>query len=175
MVIEQNDIKRIMPLARKINNFLPYLNQGCEEFEINTPLRVASFLAQIAHESGELMFVKEIADGRIYEGRKDLGNVEKGDGARYKGRGLIQLTGRSNYVKLSEHFGIDFVKMPYKLEEPEWASRSATWFWGTHGCNKLADANDQRALCKRINGGYNGLGHRLAYFDKACEVFNVRD
>jgi putative chitinase len=175
MVLEQNDIKRIMPLARKIGTFLPHLNEALERFEINTPLRVASFLAQIAHESGELMFVKEIANGRRYEGRADLGNTEKGDGARYKGRGLIQLTGKYNYIELSEEFGIDFVKMPAKLEEPEWAVKSAAWFWKKHGCNELADANDQKALCKRINGGYNGLGHRLAYFDKACGVLDVRD
>lgn len=141
------------------------------EFHIGTPERQAAFLAQIGHESGGLRFSREIwgptpAQLR-YEGRRDLGNVVKGDGERYKGRGLIQITGRAGYQAVSKGLGFDFVGDPDALEEPEMAAASAAWWWSEHGCNQLADAGDFPAITKRINGGMNGYADRFARWEVA--------
>jgi putative chitinase len=127
------------------------------EFCIDTPLRQAFFLAQIAHESGSLRYVEEIASGAAYEGRADLGNVEPGDGIFFKGRGLIQITGRANYQRCGEALGLDLIGCPEILELPQNAARSAGWFWAVHNLNASADANDIRTNTRIINGGYTGL------------------
>tara|TARA_R110000868_G_scaffold366867_1_gene629826 strand:- start:179 stop:673 length:495 start_codon:yes stop_codon:yes gene_type:complete len=131
------------------------------EFGIDTPMRQAFFLAQLAHESGSLRYVQEIASGMAYEGRKDLGNTQPGDGTKYKGRGLIQITGRTNYQRLAESLDIDCLIEPELLEQPDNAARSAGWFWATHGLNHSADNNDIRANTIVINGGVNGLKDRM--------------
>ncbi|OYO29136.1 glycoside hydrolase family 19 protein [Janthinobacterium sp. PC23-8] len=161
----------IMPNARaKAGIFLPALNAAMAEFGINTPVRQASFLAQLAHESGQLVYVRELASGAAYEGRKDLGNVQPGDGVRFRGRGLIQVTGRSNYAACGKALGLDLLAQPALLEQTVNACRSAGWFWQSRGLNALADAGDQVAVTRRINGGTNGLAERLAYFKTALKV-----
>jgi putative chitinase len=134
------------------------------EFSIDTPAREAAWLAQIGHESGGFRFVREIwgpteAQAR-YEGRKDLGNTEPGDGSRFRGRGLIQITGRANYTAAGRALGADLIRHPELLESPALAARSAGWFWSTHGCNVFADNGDFVSLTRRINGGLNGLADR---------------
>ena len=141
-----------------------------DEFEINTVERQSMFLAQIAHESGGLRYVRELATGEAYDGRLDLGNTEPGDGARYKGRGLIQITGRANYRDCGSALGVDLIGNPELLESPEFACRSAAWFWKNHGLNELADKGDFKLITKRINGGYNGMADRETYLAKAQEV-----
>ncbi|WP_212590530.1 glycoside hydrolase family 19 protein [Williamwhitmania taraxaci] len=138
-------------------------------FEISTPLRIRHFIAQLAHESGSFQYVREIASGNAYEGRKDLGNVNAGDGVKFKGRGLIQITGRANYEKCSLALFGDrrLLDNPELLELPDNAVKSAAWFWQSHGLNALADKDDIRAITKRINGGYNGLVDRMAFYDIA--------
>ena len=107
---------KIMPLARtRAVAFLDPLNAAMAEFSINTPARQASFLAQLAHESGQLVYVRELASGAAYEGRKDLGNVRPGDGVRFRGRGLIQVTGRSNYAACGKALGLDLLAQPALL------------------------------------------------------------
>ena len=161
----------IMPNARaKAGIFLPALNAAMVEFGINTPARQASFLAQLAHESGQLLYVRELASGAAYEGRKDLGNVQPGDGVRFRGRGLIQVTGRTNYAACGKALGLDLPAQPALLEQTVNACRSAGWFWQSRGLNALADAGDQVAVTRRINGGTNGLADRLALFDVAQRV-----
>ena len=160
-----------MPLARaRAVMFLPALNATMAEFIINTPARQASFLALLAHESGQLVYVRELASGAAYEGRKDLGNVQLGDGVRFRGRGLIQVTGRSNYAACGTALGLDLLAQPALLEQTVNACRSAGWFWQSRGLNALADAGDQVAVTKRVNGGTNGLAERLAYFKVAQRV-----
>lgn len=162
---------RIMPQARhRAGLFLAPLNAAMEEFEIDTPARRQSFLSQIGHESGQLLYVRELASGAAYEGRKDLGNTQPGDGKKYRGRGLIQITGRANYTACMMALDIDCVEHPELLEQPVNACRSAGWFWKTHGLNALADAGDQVRVTKRINGGTNGLADRLALFAAAQRV-----
>lgn len=142
-----------------------------QEFDINTPLRWAHYLAQIAHESAELRYSEEIASGKAYEGRKDLGNVIKGDGVRFKGRGLIQLTGRTNYTTYKAFCGFDVVKQPELLCKPVGAVRSSMWFWKKKGLNELADKDDFMTITKRINGNKpNGVESRKEYLARAKRV-----
>lgn len=164
-------LRRIYPFAgAKVDVFLAPLNAAMAEFDIITLVRQASFIAQVGHESGQLRYVREIASGAAYEGRKDLGNTQQGDGIRYRGRGLIQVTGRANYTAAMMALDIDCVEHPELLELPVNACRSAGWFWKTHGLNELADAGDQVKVTRRINGGTNGLADRLALFEVAKRV-----
>lgn len=163
----------IMPLARsRAASFLDPLNAAMAEFSINTPARQAAFLAQVGHESGQLLYVREIASGAAYEGRADLGNTQPGDGARFRGRGLIQVTGRANYVAAMLALDLDCVEHPELIEQPLNACRSAGWFWRSHGLNELADAGDQVRVTRRVNGGTNGLAERLALFTVAQRVLS---
>lgn len=178
MQITEQQLRQIMPLARgRAAVFLPYLNAAMARRKINTARRVAAFLAQIGHESGQLLYVRELASGSAYDtGRlaEQLGNTPAadGDGQRYKGRGLIQITGRSNYRSCSlALFGDErLLERPELLEQPEWAAESAAWYWEMKGLNTLADAMDFNRITRRINGGLNGLADRLALWGKAREV-----
>ena len=137
---------------------------------INTSLRRAHFLAQLGHESGSFRYNEEIATGAAYEDRSDLGNTEKGDGERFKGRGLIQLTGRANYKKYGESIGQDLTvdgNWTTVATDPMLAVDAAGWFWETTGLNALADSDDLNKITKRVNGGYNGLADRKAYLKRA--------
>ena len=172
LTVEQ--LLQIMPTATlRADTFLDPLNAAMDEFDENTPQRQAAFLAQIAEESGELRYVRELASGGEYEGRLDLGNSELGDGIKYKGRGLIQITGRSNYEACGIALGLDLVMSPELLETPENACRSAAWFFKKHGCNELADADNFRLITIRINGAIAPRTHydeRLAYWEAAKEA-----
>lgn len=132
-------------------------------YDINTPLRQAHFLAQIGHESGELRFREELASGAAYEGRRDLGNTQPGDGVRYKGRGLIQLTGRANYgdYARSNRFGVDVLEQPALVASDDRLTVDvAGWYWDKRRINALADRDDIEAVTRAINGGLNGLPDR---------------
>jgi predicted chitinase len=139
---------------------------------IDTPLQRAHFLAQIGHESGELRFRSELASGEAYEGRRDLGNTQPGDGRRYKGRGLIQLTGRANYAEYGRALG----REAELLEHPERVADEiglcidvAAWFWSRRELNALAEKDDLTGITRRINGGLNGLEDRRRLL-KRCKA-----
>lgn len=168
-------LRAIMPNARpmRASCFLAPINATLVEFGIDTAKRAAAFLAQIAHESGQLVYTKELASGAAYEGRHDLGNTQPGDGVRFKGRGLIQVTGRANMVKLAADLKIDCVNHPELLEEPSGASRSAGWFWRSKNLSQFADSDDFVKLTERINGGHNGLAERQAFWATAKRVLGV--
>jgi putative chitinase len=139
---------------------------------LTTPLRLAHFLAQCAHESDGLATTTEYASGKAYEGRADLGNTQKGDGVRCKGRGVIQNTGAAAYRALSKAFGVDFYANPAKLAEFPWAALAAAWFWATHvydekHLNDYADADDVVGVTHGVNGGTSGLPSRKSYYAKA--------
>lgn len=153
--------------------FLEPMNETLAKYNINTPLRVAHFLAQLGHESCGFDAVREYASGAAYEGRKALGNVVAGDGVKYKGRGLIQITGRTNYGAVGKAFGVDFLANPALLESPKYAVLSAGWFWNDRGLNALADANKFDTITRRINGGINGYDDRLKRFVKACAALGI--
>lgn len=147
-------------------------------FAITTPARQAAFLATIGHESGRLLYVCEIWGATPaqlrYEGRKDLGNLRPGDGRRFMGRGLIQTTGRANYVAtrdgLREHLPSvpDFEASPMLLELPRWAAYSAGWFWSAHGCNELADAGSFLTISIRVNGHNKDSGLPNGWEDRVA-------
>lgn len=157
--------------TRTIEPFYVHLQLHMPNYGIDTPLREAAFLAQVAHESGRFIYTEEIASGQAYEGRKDLGNVYIGDGKKYKGRGLIQLTGRANYAEFSGHCGIDFIENPALLSTPQYAVQSACWFWSERGLNTLADVGEFKKITRIINGGYNGLEQRTAFYEILCEAY----
>ncbi len=165
-------LRGIMPNANavRINRYFNPLVTMMAQSQINTPLRIAHFLAQLGHESGDLLYNEELADGSAYEGRTDLGNTETGDGPRFKGRGLIQLTGRSNYIAYGAYKVRDFVTGTNNTliaTDAILAVDVACWFWTTHGLNALADADDVNRITKKINGGYNGLADRKAHLERA--------
>jgi predicted chitinase len=166
-----------LPLARR-QQFLPFLNEAMLRFEITTRLRAAAFLAQLAHESGELRFLEEIwgptAAQRRYEppGRlaDRLGNTQAGDGERYKGRGPIQITGRFNYARYGELLGLDLVADPALAATPAIGFATAGLFWFSNRLNERADDEDFAGITRRINGGLNGLSDRERYFERARQV-----
>ena len=163
----------------RITLFIDPINKTLDHYEINTPLRAAAFLAQIAHESGSLNYVQEIASGASYNYRVDLGNTTNEainaahpfpPGRFYKGRGLIQITGFYNYKACGEALGVDLVHYPAMLEAPDLATKSAGWFWDKKHLNDYADVHDMFAITKRINGGTNGLKKRMAFYDRALHI-----
>ena len=147
-----------------------YLPEIQEKFEINTKLRLAHFLAQIAWESDHFRAVEEYASGRAYEGRKDLGNIRKGDGVRFKGRGVIQCTGRANYSMYGKLLNLDLINNPQWAATPHVSMLIAGQYWKNHNLNRLADADNATQITKRINGGYNGLSGRIAMLKRAKAV-----
>ena len=175
MSITQQQLLQILPNAGPVAGvFVPVLNAAMGHYQIVGAKRVAAFIAQIGHESGQLKYVKEIwgptAAQARYEGRKDLGNSVAGDGSKYRGRGLIQITGRSNYMACGEGLGLDLIKQPELLEKPQHACMSAAWFWATKGLSTLADAGQFDKITQRINGGQNGAADRQALYARALKV-----
>lgn len=172
-MITEQQLKVIYPQATSANieMYLPFINSLLPQFGIDNNTRLAAFLAQVGHESGQLKYNKEIwgptAAQKGYEGRKDLGNVIAGDGIKYAGKGLIQLTGRSNYKAFSDAVGIDFVSNPKLVETPEYAVMAACWFWQKNGLNKYADNGSFETLTRRINGGLNGFNDRVEIWERA--------
>ncbi len=168
-------LRAVMPHlpAERVGEFLGPLNRVMTRYGITTPLRRAAFLAQLAHESGELRYMEELASGDAYQGRKDLGNTQPGDGVRYKGRGLIQLTGRFNYRGAGQALGLDLEGQPELAARPAVGCRVAGWFWDTHGLNGPADRGDFEAITRTINGGLRGQPQREAYYRKALEVLKA--
>lgn len=180
------DLKAIMPTApiTNIDLFLPWFNKYCPQYDINNEARWCAFIANVAHESGSLKYVKEIASGQAYEGRKDLGNIFPGDGQKFRGRGAIQITGRNNYGKCSMALFGDYrlTTTPQLLEQPQYAVQSACWFWSDRGLNMMSDRIDPmipmagdnlkafKAVVKRVNGWYNGLSERIQFWDRAVRA-----
>lgn len=158
--------KALPHAGKRAELFAGPLEQARRQWVGDDPAHVAMWLAQIAHESGSLRYVEEIASGEAYEGRTDLGNNVKGDGVRYKGRGLMQVTGRRNYAKCGEALGVDLIGRPELLEAPTYAAASAGWVWHTFGCAALMSGTDPVfAVTRRINGGTNGLADRRKHYD----------
>ena len=167
------NLKKIMPYAssQDIATYVKPLNKVLHDFDINTAKRAAAFIAQVAHESGSLRYKEEIASGAKYEGRRDLGNTQPGDGKRYKGRGLIQLTGRYNYRKCGKALGLPLEENPkLVVEDPYTNAAIAGWYWQDCNINAAADADDFKKVTYLINGGYNGYQDRCQFWERAKKV-----
>lgn len=162
-------IKSIAPTAIPsiVKGLAEAMPQVIQIADLNTPLRQAHFLAQLAHESGGFRTTTEYASGKAYEGRRDLGNTQPGDGVRYKGRGLIQVTGRFNYRSMGKALGQNFEADPTEAADFPWAALTAAVYWKSRNINRPADRDDVRAVTKLINGGYNGLEDRVKYLARA--------
>jgi len=203
MPVTAAQLKALMPLTTRAEEFAGPLNAAMFHVEINTPLREAMFLAQIAHESGEIRHLVENLNysaaglkktfgkyftaqtaatyerqperiaNRVYAGRLGNGDEASGDGWRYRGRGLIQLTGRKNYADCAKVLNIDLVASPAMLEMAEFAAQSAAWFWRERQLNKLADDGDLEAVTRKINGGLNGFDARQVYYAHARAILNA--
>jgi len=181
----------------KLGLYVPFLNGIMPLYGINTLLRERHFIAQIAHESGqfntieenlnyspnglmrvfskyftlasvnEYSFQPEKIGNRVYANRMGNGNEASGDGSKYKGRGLIQITGRSNYELMANDLLIDYVDHPELIKQPQYAVESACWFWKWNGLNELADTDNINAITHKINGGVNGLAERIGFYKLA--------
>lgn len=137
---------------------------------MDSNLRLAHFMAQLIHESGSFRYMEELASGQAYEGRKDLGNTEPGDGKRYKGRGPIQITGRANYRAFGRKIGIDIERHPEIAATPSIGLHLALEYWKDRKLNERADADDVLGITKRINGGTNGLADRKKHLAHVKEL-----
>lgn len=160
---------------KNIGKYLPELNRSLPEVGITKPLRIAHFLCQVGHESLSFYYYREIASGEAYEGRKSLGNIQPGDGVKFKGRGVIQITGRNNYREVSIYiFGDErLLDHPELLELPINGIKAACWFWGKHNLNYAADADDIMSITRCINGGTNGLTDRKLRLLKCKKAFGI--
>jgi putative chitinase len=169
-----DSLRAVMPhlWPSRAERYLPLLNNAMAEAEINTPLRIAAFLATLAHESGEFLYFEELASGAAYEGRKNLGNTQAGDGRRFKGRGPIQVTGRNNYRDAGLALDLPLLDKPWLVAIPEVGFRVAAWFWTSRGLNQLADAGDFEGVTRVVNGGLNGWERRLTYYGRALSLFS---
>ena len=207
MQITPEQLREILPKNPYIDQWCEALNKILPDYEINTPQRVAAFIAQCAHESGGFVFLKEnlnyraaslrkifpkyfpddaIANdyasrpnkqeaiaNRIYGGRMGNGPEDSGDGYRFCGRGLIQLTGRNNYEAFAESIETPVEEIPEYLQTFEGAVQSACWFWETNNLNQYADTDDIKTMTRRINGGFIGLEDRIKHYEHAKHVFGV--
>lgn len=174
MTLTDDDLRRLSPRAVPFGDGL---REAAARYEINTGLRMAHWLAQLAHESMGFAHTRELwgptPTQLRYEGRRDLGNIEPGDGKRFMGRGLIQITGRANYAAAStELHGDDrLLANPELLEQARDAAVSAGWFWFRRNLSARADVDDLSAITRRINGGLNGLDGRLAWLGKTKAIW----
>lgn len=148
------------------------LNKCLEKFDITTSLRISHFLSQIAHETGGMRWLKELASGEAYEFRRNLGNVHQGDGVLYKGSGAFQLTGRANYQAFANYIKDQNVMQGCNYVASTYPFTSAGWYWKTRDLNKVCDNGASVAeVTKIINGGHRGLKERIDYFNKAKLIF----
>ncbi|TAN17249.1 MAG: glycoside hydrolase family 19 protein [Chitinophagaceae bacterium] len=172
--ISYDQLNAIISNSKRTGIFIVHLNETFSAFQINTKLRIAAFMGEVMHESGSFQFMRELASGKAYDGRKDLGNIFPGDGPNFKGRGLLQITGRTNYSDCSKAlFGDNtLLKTPDLLASPHYACLSAGWFWNSRGLNAYADQGEPgyQTVTKRINGGLNGWEQRLQYYRSIIKI-----
>lgn len=181
MKVTRQQLLGIVTWNEKVASYLHYINAWADTFEINTPLRISHFLAQCLHETCGLRYMTELGKEAYFKKYeqgtlgKRLGNCIKGDGYKYRGRGLLMTTGRANYnaYQKSGYCKGDIVSNPELLEQPCGAVKSAMWYWWKKGLNVLADKDDVLAVTKKINGGTNGLEDRKKWLEKCKKTFGV--
>lgn len=172
-IVPFNSGERFVKQNNIINEISDVLGETLNKYDINTSYRVAQFIGQITHECDGFCTTEEYASGKAYEGRKDLGNTVYGDGVRYKGRGLIQLTGKVNYKLYGELLDIDLLNNPMIAADPKTSLLIACEYWKQRNLNKYADKNDLVSITRKINGGLNGIDSRLKYYKKAKSITDI--
>ncbi|MGO0792779.1 glycoside hydrolase family 19 protein [Herbaspirillum seropedicae] len=189
MNLTLQQLQLIMPAATRASLFLDPLNAAMQEFGIDTRLRMAAFLSQIAHESGQFRFMEELASGAAYDNRADLGNTNpeairiaaahgSTPGRFWKGHGPIQITGYLNHLAAMMALELDCVEQPRLLCEPVHGCRAAGWFWKVNGLARWADIGDIDGVSDVVNrgrktaaiGDSNGFAERKAIYDRALKV-----
>jgi putative chitinase len=204
MELTKDQLAQLLPKNPYISYWHNALSQLLPDYEINTPQRIAAFIAQCAHESGNFVFLTENLNykaeslmkifgkyfkdmatakayekkpekiaNRIYADRMGNGNEASGDGWRYRGRGLIQLTGKTNYTWFAASLEISPEEAAEYTQTFEGAAQSACWFWETNKLNKEADAGDIKTMTRKINGGFIGLDDRIKHYNHALHVLGV--
>ena len=185
MDITKHQLLRAVPDLHlpRVDEFVASFNQWAIPFGLDNKKRIVHYLAQVFHESGKLLYVEEIASGKAYEGRKDLGNTQPGDGMLFKGRGFIQLTGRSNYTLFNncDLVDKDVIETPELVSEFPYNQMASMWFWRRNGLNELADKDDGgrmgedicKQITKKVNGGYNHLAQRQFYYRRFKKEFGL--
>jgi len=184
LIITLDQLNRIFPSAAKAGRnvkFLDGINKTISDQNMSTVNRVAGYLSQIGVESEELLYTRELGNSAYFnkydiqfskKKAEELGNTSPGDGAKYKGRGLIQVTGKFNYAACGKALGIDLVNHPEILEQPLYASQSAGWYWGSRNINAAADEDNIVKITKLVNGGKMHLDRRNSYYEKAKQVLS---
>ncbi len=202
--LKKEHLAQIIPKNPYLNNWYEALHEILPEYGINTPKRVAAFIAQCAHESGNFLFLKENLNykaeslvkvfpkyfpdlataqqyakkpekiaNRVYANRMGNGDEASGDGWKFCGRGLIQLTGKNNYTFFAASIGVDLNEAAEYLQTFEGAVQSACFFWEQNNLNKEADAGDIKTMTRKINGGFIGLEDRIKHYEHALHVFGA--
>jgi putative chitinase len=189
-MLTRSDLRAICPDTpmEVLERYVEPLDVACNEFDINTPPRLAAFIAQVAHESGAFRYVSELASGEAYDGRADLGNTKpealavahqhgSTPGKWWKGHGLIQITGYDNHLACGVALGLDLVHEPRLLEVPQHAARSAAWFWKRRRLNELADEKRFALITRGVNGLFKefrpGDLDRYGYYEAACAALGL--
>jgi putative chitinase len=203
MELTKELLSKLIPNNPNIDGWYNALSKLLPDYEINTPQRMAAFIAQCSHESGGFTALKENLNyraetlsknwpskfpadvatqyagqpekiaNRAYASRMGNGDEASGDGWKYCGRGLIQLTGHDNYQAFADSIETSIEQIPDYLQTFEGAAQSACWFWETNNLNKHADSGDIKTMTKVINGGYNGLDDRIAHYEHALKIFGA--
>jgi putative chitinase len=206
MELSQEQLQQMLPNNHHTNEWYEALLKVLPDYEITTPLRIAAFIAQCSHESGQFTILKENLNyraetltriwpsrfpadvaatyaalpnkqeaiaNRAYADRMGNGPESSGDGFRYCGRGLIQLTGKNNYKSFADSLGMNLEDVPEFLGTFEGATQSACWFWKSNNLNRFSDVGDMDGLTKAINGGYNGLEERKRNYENALQILGV--
>ena len=206
MELSQEQLQQMLPNNHHTNEWYEALLKVLPDYEITTPLRIAAFIAQCSHESGQFTILKENLNyraetltriwpsrfpadvaatyaalpnkqeaiaNRAYADRMGNGSESSGDGFRYCGRGLIQLTGKNNYKLFADSLGMNLEDVPEFLGTFEGATQSACWFWKANNLNRFSDVGDMDGLTKAINGGYNGLEERKRNYENALQILGV--
>ena len=204
MELTLDQLKQLLPKNPYVDHWHHALSQLLPDYDINSPQRIAAFIAQCSHESGGFTALKEnlnyravtlrkifpkyfptdelanafagkpeMIANRVYASRMGNGDEASGDGFRYCGRGLIQLTGKSNYQAFADSLEMNVEDVPDYLSTFEGAAQSACWFWESNNLNRFADAGDIKGLTKAINGGNIGLEDRILHYDHAIHILQA--
>ena len=176
LAVTRERLLRLTPSANAaiVAGIAKRFDELADDHDVTTPRRICHFLAQAAHETDGFRTLEEYGGPAYfirYEGRRDLGNTQAGDGIRYHGRGIFQLTGRANYRRFGRPIGIDLEAEPERAKEPETSLRVAFAYWTERAINPAADADDIERVTKLINGGRNGLAERTRYLEKAKGIW----